>query len=103
MLDAPAYLTPIFTDHCAHPLLQLSQHPDDRAAGESPAHYAQRIQSMERTCGSCELRRRSPGRSGSDTVLQVGDLLLTKELLNAADIGTKQPSVGQSLRSDRVP
>ena len=49
------------------------------------------------------MRRRSPGRSGSDTVLQVGDLLLTKELLNAADIGTKQPSVGQSLRSDRVP
>ena len=42
-----AGLTPFFIDRGAHPRSPLSPPRDDRAAGESPAHYAQRMQRME--------------------------------------------------------
>ena len=39
-------LTPLFIDRGAHPRLQLSPPHDDRTAGESPAHHAQRMRAM---------------------------------------------------------
>ncbi len=42
-------LTPIFIDSGEHPRLLLSPLRDDSPAGESPAHYAQRMQFMEAT------------------------------------------------------
>ena len=40
-------LTPFFIDRGAHPRLPLSPPHHDLAAGESPAHYAQRMRAME--------------------------------------------------------
>ena len=42
-------LTPFFIDRGAHPRLPLSPPHDDRIAGESPAHYAQRMRAIEAT------------------------------------------------------
>ena len=45
-------LTPFFIDRGAHPRLPLSPPQDDRTAGESPAHYEQRMRAMEATVRS---------------------------------------------------
>ena len=42
-------LTPFFIDRGAHPRLPLSPPHDDRTAGESLVHYAQRMRAMEVT------------------------------------------------------
>ena len=42
-------LTPFFIDRGAHPRLPLSPPHHDLAAGESPAHFAQRMRAMEAT------------------------------------------------------
>ena len=40
-------MTPFFIDRGAHPRLPLSPPHHDLAAGESPAHYVQRMRAME--------------------------------------------------------
>jgi hypothetical protein len=91
-------LTPFFVDRGAHPRLPLSPPRDNLAAGESPAHYAQRIRAMELTVrellAAAQTERKAKLDSGRvDTVFKVGDrvLLRTKELLDAADIGKLRP------------
>ena len=86
-------LTPFFIDRGAHPRLPLSPPPahDDRATGESPTQYAQRMRAMESTArellAAAQVERKAKLDTGRvDTVFQVGDrvLLRTKELLDAA-------------------
>ena len=91
-------LTPFFVDRGAHPRLPLSPSRDNLAAGESRAHYAQRIRAMELTVrellAAAQTERKAKLDSGRvDTVFKVGDrvLLRTKELLDAADIGKLRP------------
>ena len=99
MLSTPGDdLTPFFIDRGAHPRLPLSPPHDDRTAGESPAHYAQRMRAMEATVrellAAAQAERKAKLDAGRvDTVFKVGDrvLLRTKELLDAADIGKLRP------------
>ena len=55
-------LTSSFIDRGTHLRLPVSPPCHDLAAGESPAHYAQRMLAMEATCGSCSRQRRQTGR-----------------------------------------
>ena len=91
-------LTPFFVDRGAHPRLPLSPPRDDLAAGESPAHYAQRMRAMEvnvrELLAAAQAEQKAKLDAGRvDTVFKVGDqvLLRTKELLDAADIGKLRP------------
>ncbi len=91
-------LTPFFIDRGAHPRLPLSPPHDARFAGESPAHYATRMRTMEDTVrellAAAQATRKAVLDSGRvDTMFKVGDrvLLRTKELLDAADIGKLRP------------
>ena len=83
-------------------MLTLSPTHDDCTAGESPAHYAQRMWAMEATAlellVAVQAERKAKLDAGSvDTVFEpeVGDrvLLRTKELrlLDTADIGKLRP------------
>jgi len=91
-------LTPFFIDRGAHPRLPLSPPRDDRATGETPAHYARRMHEIETTVrellAAAQAERKAKLDAGRvDTVFEVGDrvLLRTKELLDAADIGKLRP------------
>ena len=91
-------LTPFFIDRGAHPRLPLSPPRDDRAADDSPGHYAHRMRLMEATVrellAAAQAARKAKLDVGRvDTVFKVGDrvLLRTKELLDAADIGKLRP------------
>ena len=91
-------LTPFFIDRGAHPRLPLSPPRDDRAADDSPGHYAHRMRLMEATVrellAAAQAARKAKLDVGRvDTVFKVGDrvVLLTKELLDAADIGKLRP------------
>jgi hypothetical protein len=91
-------LTPFFIDRGAHPRLPLSVPTDCTPGGESPAHYARRMQEMERTVRelltAAQQERKAKLDAGRvDTVFKVGDqvLLRTQELLDAADIGKLRP------------
>ena len=91
-------LTPFFVDRGAHPRLPLSPPLNDLAAGETPAHYAQRMLAMEVTVrellAASQAEQKVKLDAGRvDTVFKVGDrvLLRTKELLDAADIGKLRP------------
>ena len=91
-------LTPFFIDRGAHPRLPLSPPRDEQTAGESPAHYARRMHTMETTVrellAAAQAARKTKLDAGRvDTVFRVGDrvLLRTKELLDAADIGKLRP------------
>ena len=86
-------LTPFFirVDRCAQPRLPLSPSHHDLTAGESPAHYAQRMRATEATVlellVAAQANRKAnldPGRV--DTVFQVGGrvLLRTEEPLDAS-------------------
>ncbi len=101
-LGGDSDLTPFFVDRGAHPRLPLSPPRDDRAAGESPAQYAQRIRAMELTVrellAAAQTERKAKldrvaGRVNTVSRFKVGDrvLLRTKELLEAADIGKLRP------------
>ena len=87
-------LTPFFIDRGAHPRLPLSPPHDDRIAGESPAHYAQRMRAMEATVrellAAAQAERKAKLDAGR---VEVGDqvLLRTKELLDAVDLGKLRP------------
>ncbi len=79
-------LTPFFVDRGAHPRLPLSPPRDDLAAGETQAHYAQRMRAMEVTVrellAAAQAERKAQLDVGRvDTVFKVGDrvLLRTKE------------------------
>ena len=83
-----------FIDRGAHPRLPLSPPHADGVAGESPAHYAQRMRPMEASVrellASAQAALKAKLDMGRvDTVFKMGDrvLLHTKELLDAADIG----------------
>ncbi len=91
-------LTPFFVDRGVHPRLPLSPPRDGSAAGESPTHCAQRMRPMEVTVlellAAAQAEWKTKLDTGLvDTVFKVGDLvlLLTKELLDAADIGKLRP------------
>jgi hypothetical protein len=91
-------LTPFFIDRGAHPRLPLSPPQDTGVAGESPAHYAQRMRAMEASVRELLASAQAALKakldvSRVDTVFKVGDrvLLRTKELLDAADIGKLRP------------
>ena len=91
-------LTPFFIDRGAHPRLPLSPPRDDRATGETPAHYARRMHEIEATVrellAAAQAERKAKLDAGRvDTVFEVGDrvLLRTKELLDDADIGKLRP------------
>jgi hypothetical protein len=69
-----------------------------QAAGESPAHYAQRMLAMEVTVqellAAAQVKRKATLNAGRvDSVFKFGDrvLLCIKELLDAADIGKLRP------------
>ena len=89
-------MSPFFIDRCAHQRLPVSLPRDDRATGESPAHYrdALRMRLMEGTvrellAAAAAARKAKLAEGRADTVFKAGDrmLLLPKELLDAADIG----------------
>ncbi len=76
-------LTPFFIDRGAHPRLPLSPPRDDPAAGESPAHYAERMRAMEVTVrellAATQAERKAKLGSGRvDTVLKVGYRVLLR-------------------------
>jgi hypothetical protein len=97
-LGDDADLTPFFIDRGAHPRLPLSPPYDERTPHEAPGQYAQRMRRIEATVrellmaaqATCKAQLDAGRR---DTVFQVGDreLLRTKELLDAADIGKLRP------------
>ena len=82
-----------------NPPQPLSPPQDARYAGESPAHYAERMREVEAAVRALLMEAQTvackekldAGRV--DTVFAVGDqvLLRTKELLDAADIGKLRP------------
>ncbi len=90
-------LTPFFVNRGAHTRLPLSSPCADPAVGESPTHYAQRMLAMEVTVwellAAAQAERKAKFDAGRvDMVFKVGDLvLLTKELLDKADIGKLHP------------
>jgi hypothetical protein len=85
-----------YTSSCG-PRLPLSL-PDLRNAEETPAEYADRMQTLEQEVRAllhaAQLERKAAIDKGRvDTVFQVGDevMLRTAELLDAADIGKLRP------------
>ena len=87
-------LTPFFIDRGAQPRLPRSPPHDDRATGESPTQYAQRMRAMESTVRELLAVAQAERKAKLDagrvyTVFQVGDRvpLRTKELFDAADTG----------------
>jgi hypothetical protein len=91
-------LTPFFINRGAHPRLPLSSPPVVDVGGAALQLYALRMRELELTL--CELlaaaqqeRKARLDAGRVDTVFKVGDrvLLLTKELLDAADIGKLLP------------
>ena len=82
---------PFFINSCAHPRLPLSP-----PRYEQPEHYPQRMRATQietavrELLAAAQTKRKAMLDAGRvDTVFMVGDrvLLLTKELLDAADIG----------------
>ena len=70
-------------DRGAHPRLQPSPPHDDRIAGESPAHYAQRMRAMEATVRelleAAQAERKGKLDAGLvDTVFKVNDRVLLR-------------------------
>ena len=92
-------LTSLFIDRGAHPRLPLSPPHEDSTAGESPAHYAQRMRAMEATMREPELlaaaqaeRKAKLDAGRVDSVFKVDRVLLrTNELLDSADMGKLRP------------
>ncbi len=91
-------LTPFFIDRGAHPRPPLSAPPADGAPDETRAGYARRMRELTPTVrellAAAQQERNAKLDAGSvNTVFKVGDLVLlrTKELLDAADIGTLRP------------
>ena len=91
-------LTPFFIDRGAHPRLTLSAPPSGGSGGDSPAHYAMRMRELELTVrellAAAQQERKAKLDVGRvDTVFKVGDqvMLLTKVLLDAADMGRLRP------------
>ena len=71
-------MTPFFIDRGAHPRLPLSPPHDDRATGETPTQYAQRMRAMESTVlellAAAQAERKTKLDTGRvDTMFQVGN------------------------------
>ena len=76
-------LTLFFIDRGAHPRLPLSPPHNDRAAGASPAQYAQRMLSMEATVqelpAAAQAERKGKLDAGRvDAMFKMGDPVLLR-------------------------
>jgi hypothetical protein len=90
-------LTPFFIDRGAHPRLPLSVPTDCTPGGESPAHYARRMQEMERTVRelltAAQQERKAKLDAGRvDTVFKVGDQVLLRSQCGPRSCSTRRTS-----------
>jgi hypothetical protein len=93
-------LTPFFIDRGAHPQVPLSPPRDGLAAGESPAHYAQRMRAIEvmiwELLAAAQAERKTKLDAGRvDTLFKVGDRARVRRTGRGARGGVAaQPSAG---------